>query len=105
MYLRKRAVDSRWPNDETTLYRKLVKRERLQRSEVREGSADRTANARCRQTRDVGQLACATAILACIHVNGPGGRLIQPRITIHVTFARFSQCSEDGVLCITLKLA
>ena len=49
--------------------------------------------------------ACCTAILACIHVNGPDGRLIQPRITIHVTFARFSQCSDDGVLCITLKLA
>ena len=46
-----------------------------------------------------------TAILACVHVNGPGGRLIQPRITIHVTFARFSQRSDDGVLCITLKLA
>ena len=47
----------------------------------------------------------ATAILACTHVNGTGGRLIQPRITIHVTFARFSQRSEDGVLCITLKFA
>ena len=46
-----------------------------------------------------------TAILACIHVNGPGGRLTQPRITIHVTFARFLQRSDDGVLCITLKLA
>ena len=46
-----------------------------------------------------------TAILACIHVNGPGGRLIQPRITIRVTFARFSQCSDNGVLRITLRLA
>ena len=46
-----------------------------------------------------------TAILACIHVNGPGGRLIQPRITIHVTFARFSQCCKDGLLRITLTFA
>ena len=46
-----------------------------------------------------------TAILGCIHVNGPGGRLIQPRNAIHVTFARFSQRSDYGVLCITLKLA
>ena len=41
----------------------------------------------------------------CIHVNGPGGRLIQPRITIHVTFARFSQCSDAGMLRITSRLA
>ena len=42
---RKRAVDSRWPNDETSLYRKLAEHERLQRkrSKVREGSADRAA--------------------------------------------------------------
>ena len=48
---RKRAVDSRWPNDETTLCRKLAERERLQRnrSKVREGSADIE-----RPTRDVG---------------------------------------------------
>ena len=31
--------------------------------------------------------------------------MIQARITIHVTFARFSQCSDDGVLRITLKPA
>ena len=45
---KKRAVDSRWPNDETTLYRKLAERERLQRnrSKVREGSADRAADTR-----------------------------------------------------------
>ena len=46
-----------------------------------------------------------TAILACINVNGLGGRLIQPRITIHVTFASFWQCSDDGVLRITSRLA
>ena len=52
---RRRAVDSRWPNDETTLYPKLAKHERLQRkrSIVREGSADRTANTQCRPTRSV----------------------------------------------------
>ena len=50
-------------------------------------------------------MAETTAILACIHVNGRGGRLIQPRITIHVTFARFSQCSDNAMLCITLRLA
>ena len=50
---RKRAVDSRWPNDETTLYRKLAERKRLQRkrSKVREGSADRSANKRCTNTQ------------------------------------------------------
>ena len=49
---RKRAVDSLWLNDETTLYPKLADHERLQRnrSTVREGSADRE-----RPTRDVGQ--------------------------------------------------
>ena len=52
---RKRAVDSHWPNDETTLYRKLAEHERLQRkrSKVREGSAFRAANTRCRPTRSV----------------------------------------------------
>ena len=52
---RKRAVDSHWPNDETTLYRKLTEHERLQRkrSKVREGSAFRAANMRCRPTRSV----------------------------------------------------
>ena len=50
---RKRAVDTRWPNDETTLYRQLAEHERLQRkrSKVREGSADRAANTRCWPTR------------------------------------------------------
>ena len=46
-----------------------------------------------------------TAILACIHINWPGGRLIQPRITVHVTFSRFSQYSDDGVRRITSRLA
>ena len=54
---RKCAVDSRWPNDETPLYRKLAEhdRKRLQRkrSKVREPSADRAANTRCRPTRSV----------------------------------------------------
>ena len=63
---RKRAVDSRWPNDETTLYRKLAEHERLQRKRsnvwfdliyftlrkawVLQGSADRE-----RPTRDARQ--------------------------------------------------
>ena len=39
---RKRTVDSRWPNDENTLYRKLAEHESLQRkrSKVHEGSGD-----------------------------------------------------------------
>ena len=43
---KKRAVDSRWSNDETLLYQKLAEGKRLQRkrSEVREGSADRAAS-------------------------------------------------------------
>ena len=48
---RKRAVDSCWPNDETTLYRNLVEHERLQRKR----SKVRAANTRCRPTCDVGQ--------------------------------------------------
>ena len=44
-----------WPNDETTLYRKLAEHERLQRtrSKVREGSANQAANTRCRPTCSV----------------------------------------------------
>ena len=48
---RKRAVDSCWPNVETTLYRNLVEHERLQRKR----SKVRAANTRCRPTCDVGQ--------------------------------------------------
>ena len=46
---RKCSVDSRWPNDETTHYRKLAKSKGLQRqrSKVCAESADRAANTRC----------------------------------------------------------
>ena len=54
---RKRAVDSRWPTDETTLCRKVAERKRLQRKRCNlagEGSAaDRAANTRCWPTRRV----------------------------------------------------
>ena len=48
---------------------------------------------------------CAIFRTHPLHVNGPGGPLIQPRVTIHVTFVRFSQCSDEGVLRITSRLA
>ena len=47
-------------------------------------------------------------ILACIHVNGPGGRLIQDGITVHGLdlCALFAvQYVDDGVLYITSRLA
>ena len=44
-----------------------------------------------------------TAILACIHVDGPGGRLIFARITKYVTSTTSQRSSESHVHCMPSK--